>query len=189
MRLVLVILRAVGSRLVAARERSPYGKQRLSIKGLRSRKRGVYALAILVSLVTAGATLAGARSTSAHAKLILRTSEFGKVIFASNGNVVYMFGRDKTAKSTCYGVCAKAWPPLLTKSAPSVGHGLAASRLGTTKRKDGSLQVTYNRHPLYFYTGDKHGKIMCQHAVVHGGIWLVLKANGTPSMAKGSMHM
>ena len=163
------------------------------MKGRLTQKHGAFALVILVALA---ATLAvgtnGAEatntSTPAHAKLILHKSEFGKVIFDSNGNVVYMFGRDKTATSTCYGICAKAWPPLLTKSTPSVGTGLNANLLGTTKRKDGSLQVTYNHHPLYFYSADMHGKIMCQHAVMHGGIWLVLKANGTPSMAKGK-HM
>ena len=163
------------------------------MKGRLIQKHGAFALVILVALA---ATLAvgtdGAEatntSTPAHAKLILHKSEFGKVIFDSNGNVVYMFGRDKTATSTCYGICAKAWPPLLTKSTPSVGTGLNANLLGTTKRKDGSLQVTYNHHPLYFYSADMHGKIMCQHAVMHGGIWLVLKANGTPSMAKGK-HM
>src|SRR5262249_26350562 len=99
------------------------------------------------------------------------------------------FGRDKTTTSTCYGICAAAWPPVLTKGAPSVGPGLNASLLGTTKRKDGSLQVTYNHHPLYFYSADKHGKIMCQHAVMHGGIWLVPKASGTPNMRTGKMHM
>ena len=163
------------------------------MKGRLTQKHGAFALVILIALA---ATLAvgtdGAEatntSTPAHAKLILHKSEFGKVIFDSNGNVVYMFGRDKTATSTCYGICAKAWPPLLTKSTPSVGTGLNANLLGTTKRKDGSLQVTYNHHPLYFYSADMHGKIMCQHAVMHGGIWLVLKANGTPSMAKGK-HM
>jgi predicted lipoprotein with Yx(FWY)xxD motif len=156
-------------------------------------QRRTFALAILVALAAALAVSTGfaeaSRTAPAHAKLILRKSEFGKVIFASNGNVLYMFGRDKSAKSTCYGICAKAWPPLLTKGAPSVGPGLNASLLGTTKRKDGSLQVTYNHHPLYFYSGDLHGKIMCQHAVMHGGIWLVLKANGTPSMSKGKTHM
>ena len=163
------------------------------MKGRLTQKHGAFALVILIALA---ATLAvgtdGAEatntSTPAHAKLILHKSEFGKVIFDSNGNVVYMFGRDKTATSTCYGICAKAWPPLLTKSTPSVGTGLNANLLGTTKRKDGSLQVTYNHHPLYFYSADMHGKIMCQHAVMHGGIWLVLKANGTPNMAKGK-HM
>ena len=163
------------------------------MKGLLTHKRGAFTLAVLVVLAAVLATsssLAEARSTSApaHAKLILRKSEFGNVIFASNGNVVYMFGRDKTATSTCYGICAKAWPPVLTKGAPNVGPGLNASLLGTTKRKDGSLQVTYNHHPLYFYSADMHGKIMCQHAVMHGGIWLVLKANGTPNTAKGK-HM
>ena len=153
-----------------------------------------FVLVTLIALATAlivGTMKAQATSTStpAHAKLILRKSEFGKVIFDSNGNVVYTFGRDKTTTSTCYGICAAAWPPVLTKGAPSVGPGLNASLLGTTKRKDGSLQVTYNHHPLYFYSADKHGKIMCQHAVMHGGIWLVLKANGTPNMMKGKMHM
>jgi predicted lipoprotein with Yx(FWY)xxD motif len=160
------------------------------MKGLLTQRGGALALVILVGLATAlalGSTGAAARraATPAHAKLILRKSEFGKVIFDSTGKVVYLFGRDKTARSTCYGVCAAAWPPVLTKGSPSVGPGLDTSLLGTSKRKDGSLQVTYNHHPLYFYSADKHGKIMCQHAVMHGGIWLVLKANGRPSMAKG----
>jgi predicted lipoprotein with Yx(FWY)xxD motif len=158
----------------------------------QNHKRRAFALATLIALAAAlGASSSGAAATStpAHAKLILRNSEFGKVIFDSNGNVVYTFGRDKTTTSTCYGICAAAWPPLLTKGAPRVGPGLNANLLGTTKRKDGSLQVTYNHHPLYFYSADKHGKIMCQHAVMHGGIWLVLKANGTPNMTKGKMHM
>jgi predicted lipoprotein with Yx(FWY)xxD motif len=163
------------------------------MNGLRARKRGAFALTTLVALAAGlaagtGGAEATSTSTPAHAKLILRKSEFGKVIFDSNGYVVYMFGRDKTATSTCYGLCAKAWPPLLT-GAPSVGPGLNANMLGTTKRKDGSLQVTYNHHPLYFYSADMPSKIMCQHAVMHGGIWLVLKANGTPNMAKGKMHM
>ena len=163
------------------------------MKGLLTRRRNAFALTVVVALAAAfvagtGAARATTTSTPAHAKLILKKSEFGKVIFDSNGNVVYMFGRDKTPTSTCYGLCASAWPPVLTKGAPSVGPGLNASLLGTTKRKDGSLQVTYNHHPLYFYSADKPGKIMCQHAVMHGGIWLVVKANGTPSMAK-SKHM
>jgi len=153
------------------------------MKGRLTQKHGAFALAILVALA---ATLAV--GTNGAEAMNTSTPAHAKVIFDSNGNVVYMFGRDKTANSTCYGICAKAWPPLLTKSTPSVGTGLDANLLGTTKRKDGSLQVTYNHHPLYFYSADMHGKIMCQHAVMHGGIWLVLKANGTPNMAKGK-HM
>ncbi len=99
-----------------------------------------------------------------------------------------MFGPDKAGKSTCYGVCASAWPPVTTTGTPAVA-GLDARLVGTTKRRDGSLQVTYNGHPLYLFSGDKPGKVTCQHAVMHGGIWLVLMANGMPSMAKGKMMM
>jgi len=159
------------------------------MKGLPIPRRLVLALVALVAAVFIGstATQAAMMRSSTQAKLILRSSRFGKVIFGVNGKVVYMFGRDRAGTSRCYGLCATAWPPLLTKGAPTAGPGLNATLLGTTKRKDGTQQVTYNHHPLYFYSSDKTGKIMCQHAVMHGGIWLVLKANGTPNMAKGTM--
>jgi predicted lipoprotein with Yx(FWY)xxD motif len=129
----------------------------------------------------------GVARATAGTRLTLRHSEFGKVIFVGR-RVAYMFGPDKAGKSTCYGVCASAWPPVTTKGAPSVS-GLNASLLGTSKRRDGSLQVTYDHHPLYFFSGDKPGKIMCQHAVMHGGIWLVVMRNGMPSMMKGKKMM
>jgi predicted lipoprotein with Yx(FWY)xxD motif len=157
------------------------------------RYQGRTALAVAVlAFVVAGCGGGGSAKekriagTATGAKLTLHKSEFGKVLFAGSGNVLYMFGPDKAGRSACYGVCARAWPPLLTKGTPTV-TGLNAELLGTTTRRDGAVQVTYNRHPLYFYSGDKHGKIMCQHAVMHGGIWLVLKPNGTPSKAKGKM--
>ena len=71
---------------------------------------------------------------------------------------LYLFDADKGKSSTCYGGCAKAWPPFLTKGKPSAGPGVNARLLGTTKRRDGSLQVTYAGHPLYYYEGDKVGK-------------------------------
>jgi predicted lipoprotein with Yx(FWY)xxD motif len=128
-----------------------------------------------------------AGGASPGTRLMLHHSHFGQVIFVGR-RVVYTFGPDKAGKSTCYGVCASAWPPVTTTGAP-VAAGLDARLVGTTKRRDGSLQVTYNRHPLYFFSGDKPGKVTCQHAVMHGGIWLVLMANGMPSMAKGKMMM
>ena len=159
------------------------------MQGLPLPRRRALALVALVTALAVGtsATQAAMLRSSAQAKLILRSSRFGKVIFGVNGKVVYMFGRDKAGTSRCYGLCATAWPPLLTKGAPTAGPGLNAKLLGTTRRKDGTQQVTYNHHPLYFYSSDKTGKIMCQHAVMHGGIWLVLKANGTPNTAKGTM--
>jgi predicted lipoprotein with Yx(FWY)xxD motif len=120
------------------------------------------------------------------AGVILRSSEYGKVIFASNKRVLYLFGADHGTTSTCYGVCASAWPPLLSKGAtPSVGAGLNAKLVGTTRRTNGSLQVTYAGHPLYYYSGDMPGKIMCQAANMHGGFWYVVNADGSANTAKG----
>jgi predicted lipoprotein with Yx(FWY)xxD motif len=102
---------------------------------------------------------------------------------------VYAFGADRGPTSRCYGVCAAAWPPVLTGATPLAGPGVEAKLLGTTKRSDGRLQVTYGGHPLYYYSADPVGKIMCQHATMHGGLWLIVKPSGQPNMAKGKMHM
>ena len=155
------------------------------------------ALAAVIVAAAAGGSLAGPSKADqvararvpAHARLTLRSSEYGKAIFDSSARVLYVFSADRASRSNCYGACANAWPPMLTKGAPTAGPGLKAGLLGTTKRKDGTLQVTYNRHPLYYYTADKHGKIMCQHANMHGGFWYVVKANGTPNLAKSKSHM
>jgi predicted lipoprotein with Yx(FWY)xxD motif len=110
-------------------------------------------------------------------------------LWGPDGKVVYLFGADHGSVSRCYGVCATAWPPLLTSGAPLAGPGVEAKLLGTTKRSDGSLQVTYSGHPLYYYSADMPGKIMCQHANMHGGLWLIVKPSGEPNMAKGMMMM
>jgi predicted lipoprotein with Yx(FWY)xxD motif len=145
-------------------------------------------VAVLVAVVAVAASAQGAPG-SAAARLTVRSSVYGKTVFGPSGNVVYVFGADRGVTSRCYGVCAKAWPPLLTKGAPLAGPGIQARLLGTTKRKNGALQVTYNRHPLYYYSADEVGKIMCQHANMHGGLWLIIKPNGRPNTAKGKMHM
>jgi predicted lipoprotein with Yx(FWY)xxD motif len=147
----------------------------------------------LVLIVVAVAALAAvwgsaAASTSAVAKLSVRSTEFGKALFGPSGKVVYAFGADKGSTSRCYGVCAAAWPPLLTKGAPLGGSGIETKLLGTTTRRDGTLQVTYAGHPLYYYSADKVGKVMCQHANMHGGLWLIVKPDGHLNMAKGT-HM
>jgi predicted lipoprotein with Yx(FWY)xxD motif len=133
------------------------------------------------------ASSSGAQSASAasHAELTAQSSHYGHTIFDANHRVLYLFAADHTSKSTCYGKCAKAWPPLLTNGTPKVGAGLDSSLLGTTTRRDGSTQVTYAGHPLYYFEGDKPGKIMCQNVKMHGGFWYVVKPNGMANMAKG----
>ena len=140
-----------------------------------------------VALVVVSAP-AGA-APSAAARVTVRSTEYGKALFGPSGKVLYVFGADRGSTSHCYGVCEAAWPPLLTKGAPLAGAGVDSKLLGMTKRRNGALQVTYNGHPLYYYSADKVGKIMCQHVTLHGGLWLIIKPNGQPNTAKAKMHM
>jgi len=78
----------------------------------------------------------------------------GTIVVNGNSQTLYLFEKDKNGKSACSGQCAKFWPPLLTKGSPKAGTGVKASLLGTTKRSDGTTQVTYNKHPLYRFKGD-----------------------------------
>jgi predicted lipoprotein with Yx(FWY)xxD motif len=79
----------------------------------------------------------------------------GSVLVDSEGMTVYDFTVDEGTKSNCYGGCEAAWPPVTTTGKPTAAEGASAADLGTTKRKDGTLQVTYKGHPLYTFTGDK----------------------------------
>jgi predicted lipoprotein with Yx(FWY)xxD motif len=153
---------------------------------LRPLRLGLGAIAV-VAAMTVSASASAAPGVAA--RLTVRSSEYGKALFGPSGKVVYVFGADRGSTSRCYGVCARAWPPLVTAGAPLAGAGVPARLLGTTKRRDGTLQVTYNGHPLYYYEADKVGEIMCQHATMHGGLWLIVKPSGQPNMAKGKMHM
>jgi predicted lipoprotein with Yx(FWY)xxD motif len=121
----------------------------------------------------------------AHAEVTVGPSKhYGRILYDKAHLVLYMFAPDHMSMSTCYGTCAKAWPPMLTKGAPRVA-GLNAGLLGTTRRHDGTLQVTYGGHPLYYWSGDTSHTIMCQHVKLHGGYWYVVKPNGKANMAMG----
>ncbi len=152
------------------------------------RSRVPLVLFVMAVAVLAAASGSVSAATSAAAKLSVQSTEYGKVLFGPGGKVVYAFGADKSSTSRCYGVCAAAWPPLLTKGAPLAASGVESKLLGTTKRRNGTLQVTYAGHPLYYYSADKIGKVMCQHANMHGGLWLIVKPDGQLNMAKGK-HM
>ena len=108
-----------------------------------------------------------------------RRSQFGSILTDGTNRTIYLFTRDESRASACYGACATAWPPVLTKGSPRRTRGLTAA-LGTTRRRDGTAQVTYNGHPLYYYIRDvKPGEILCQDAVEFGGTWLVVSPRGT----------
>jgi predicted lipoprotein with Yx(FWY)xxD motif len=120
-----------------------------------------------------------------HAELTVGPSlHYGNVLYDSHHLVLYVFSADNGPTSTCYGACQTAWPPMLTRGAPRV-TGLNAHKLGTIKRKNGALQVTYAGHPLYYWSGDTAHTIMSQHVKLHGGYWYVVDPNGGANTAKG----
>ena len=106
------------------------------------------------------------------------SSQFGRVIADRRGEAFYLFDKEKGKRSRCYGECAVAWPPVLTKGKPRAGKGADADLLGTTKRRNGKLQVTYNGHPLYYYKDDDPGRILCHNVDEFGGLWLVVNPRG-----------
>jgi predicted lipoprotein with Yx(FWY)xxD motif len=105
--------------------------------------------------------------------------KLGKVIVDSKGFTLYDFHKDKGGASACYGACAEVWPPLLSEGKPQVGEGAMAAKLGTTKRKDGTLQVTYAGWPLYTYAADaKPGDTKGNDIDSFGAEWYALLASG-----------
>ena len=105
-------------------------------------------------------------------------SQFGRVIADKRGEAFYLFDKEKGKKSRCYGDCAVAWPPVLTKGKPRAGRGADKGLLGTTRRRNGKLQVTYAGHPLYYYEHDEPGTILCHNVDEFGGLWLVVDRDG-----------
>ena len=108
----------------------------------------------------------------------LGDSQFGRILFDSGDQAIYLFDKESGPTSECYGDCAAAWPPVLTKGEPQAAGGVKASLLGTTKRDDGTAQVTYNGHPLYYYAHEGPGEVTCHDVLEFGGLWLVVAAAG-----------
>ena len=106
---------------------------------------------IVLTFVVSGAAFAATLSTGT--KVTLHSTSHGKVLATSNGRTLYLYTSDSKNHSNCTGSCASVWPPLMTKGKPVAGTGVKKSLLGTAKRGS-KLQVSYNRHPLYTYTGD-----------------------------------
>jgi predicted lipoprotein with Yx(FWY)xxD motif len=135
---------------------------------------------VLAASVLATVALASPKTST----IALKPTAVGKVLVGANGRTLYLFTADKGKKSVCYGQCATYWPPLIARK-PTAAAGLNASMLGTTKRKDGKRQVTYNGHPLYFFAVDKRaGDIKGQDYVHFGGTWWVVSAAGAKVTTK-----
>jgi predicted lipoprotein with Yx(FWY)xxD motif len=123
---------------------------------------------------------AAADSAEATATLTLRNTRYGPVLFDGRNRVLYGFTRDRRGgPSRCYGACAAAWPVYYRKGTLRAGKGVKQALIGTTRRRDGRRQVTYNGWPLYYYAHEGPGEVKCQNVDEFGGLWLVVRAKGT----------
>jgi predicted lipoprotein with Yx(FWY)xxD motif len=104
--------------------------------------------------------------------------EFGKMIFNSKRQAIYIFEKDPKGNTVCYDECAEAWPPVFAEGDPVAGRGVDSSLLGTVKRRDGKLQVSYADQPLYYYAHEKPGEVRCHNVNLNGGLWWVVGPDG-----------
>ena len=136
------------------------------------------ALGVVGFLLGAGSIALGGTRTGATVNL--RKTSLGSILVNSRGHTLYLFKKDTNGKSSCSGSCAKFWPPLLGHGKPTAGSGVKASLLGTTRRSNGSLQVTYNKHPLYTYSLDKTaGQTKGEGNFAFGARWYAVSGRGT----------
>jgi predicted lipoprotein with Yx(FWY)xxD motif len=104
-------------------------------------------------------------------------NEVGIMLFDLSGHTLYRFDGDKGSVSTCYGGCAKAWPPALTEGKIRAVD-VPRKMVGTSKRKDGTIQLTYDGHPLYTHSGEHQGKSDGNGVTAFGAKWHALRPNG-----------
>jgi predicted lipoprotein with Yx(FWY)xxD motif len=129
--------------------------------------------AIVLTLSVAAASGSGGATIKTH------SSSLGKILVDARGRTLYLFEKDKGHRSSCYGQCAAFWPPALANGKPTAAGGAKASLLGTIRRKNGSIQVTYAGHPLYRYVADtKPGQTTGEGSQLFGAGWDVLSPSG-----------
>ena len=116
-------------------------------------------------------------STSSSTVSVRSAGDLGEVLVDSAGMTLYIFDRDTEGVSNCSGGCLTAWPPLLTTGSPTAGQGVQAS-LGTITRVDGTMQVTINGFPAYYWQADVNPGDTSGHGV--NNVWWVFNADGTP---------
>jgi predicted lipoprotein with Yx(FWY)xxD motif len=150
-------------------------------RGAITRTVGMLTLTVALGMIgfLAAGSVAGS-ATRTNATVSLRKTNLGLILVNARGHTLYLFAKDRNGKSACSGSCARFWPPLLSRGKPTAGPGVKRLLLSTTKRSNGSLQVTYNRHPLYTYALDKQaGQTKGEGSLAFGAKWWAVSAKGT----------
>lgn len=183
---------------------------------MASRRTGKFRIAGVAALAIAGLIVAGCGSSSSSSStaataaaatsspssssstsaatpaakgIVVKTAKgaSGTYLVGPNGRALYLWVADTGGKSSCSGACAGAWPPLVTKGSPTAGPGVTASDLGTTMRSDGTEEVTYKGHPLYYFVADKSaGSTSGQGSDSFGAKWWLVAPSGTKITAADS---
>jgi predicted lipoprotein with Yx(FWY)xxD motif len=157
---------------------------------MRSVRMRVFAIAALFPLVLGacsddgdtgdgGGTPTSAESPSEEmvdATVAVEDSDLGQIVVDAEGRTLYVFLVDEGTESTCYDDCEASWPPLTVEGDPAAGEGIDASLLGTTEREDGSVQVTLDGHPLYYFAADETADDVNGQGV--GDVWYVVSPEG-----------
>jgi predicted lipoprotein with Yx(FWY)xxD motif len=130
------------------------------------------------SAPAAGST--GSGSAAASGTVIKTTAgSTGAFLTDSSGRAVYLWVKDGHNMSACSGACASAWPPVMAKGSVTAGGSVKATDLGSITRSDGTKQVTYDGHPLYYYVGDSGaGQTNGQGSDNFGAKWYLVAPSG-----------
>jgi predicted lipoprotein with Yx(FWY)xxD motif len=149
-------------------------------------------IAAAVALVTLAAGLFLLRAPATDAAQTQGTmvstakTSLGRILVDSRGRTLYLFQKDRSGKSACSGQCAAFWPPLITTGKPRVASGAKASLVGTARRADGRLQVTYNHHPLYRFAKDtRKGQTKGEELTAFGAEWFAVSPAGAKVVKHG----
>jgi predicted lipoprotein with Yx(FWY)xxD motif len=128
-----------------------------------------------------GTASTGTPSSSGGSALTIGSARgsAGTYLVGASGRALYMWVADKGGKSVCSGACAQTWPPVTSTGTPAVSGGVSASDIGTSTRSDGSKQVTYKGHPLYYFAGDpSSGSTHGQGSTSFGAKWWLVAPSG-----------
>jgi predicted lipoprotein with Yx(FWY)xxD motif len=144
----------------------------------------------IVMLAGCGSSKSSSSNSGGTTDVKLASSKLGKILVDRSGRTLYLFEADKNGKSTCSGGCAATWPPL-TVGSPSGADGVDGGALATTTRADGTQQVTYHGHPLYYYAGDgkTSGSTKGEGLDTFGGSWYAVDGGGKSVEPAGAGDM
>jgi predicted lipoprotein with Yx(FWY)xxD motif len=123
---------------------------------------------------------APASASGSGSTVITTASSSGSTFLTDGGKAVYLWVKDGSGMSACSGACAGAWPPVPATGTVTASGGATASDLGTITRSDGTKQVTYKGHPLYFFSGDSgSGMASGQGSDMFGAKWWLVAPSGS----------